>query len=123
MNSIIQFKLSTGEEIIADVLSYPTDDIHMFAVKSAMKIVLTQSTDDLYMYVFRPWLIMQNDMNTVNLLNPDLIIGQTYPNRQLTEQWCNAVLRMIESKEILDSMDNMDSDINITHMTDPVIIN
>lgn len=103
---IKHLKLAGGEEIICDVLNWSEDDVNHFTVAGAFKIVAMESKDGGYRYyMFRPWMIFQEDPTTEIVLNIDSITAVADPHDMLIDQYHSL---FIESGAT-DTEDDIDS--------------
>ena len=95
MMDVKQFKLSSSEEIICEVLEWPDlDDMEQYqlVVRNVLKIVPVNEpvTGNRY-YTFRPWIVFQDEPNQTQLININHIIGEAIPSAKLLEQFMLAV--------------------------------
>lgn len=79
-----QFKLSNLEEIICEVVSWPEKDGEPLLIRKALKIYAIddgfedgQST--MRYYTFKPWVLINNDVDSVHFLNRNHIISESKP--------------------------------------------
>jgi|TARA_B110000495_G_C22799966_1_gene467324 hypothetical protein len=99
MNEIKQFKLVSGDEIICEVLEWPTDDFSGLVVRRVLQLRTTFDKNGNRYYTFRPWMALQEggDMfisldgnHLVGEANPDLIMVKNYKeavdNNELSEE-------------------------------------
>lgn len=94
MTEIKQFKLSSGEEIICDVVQWPdieNDEIDII-VKNVFKIIAidSQVSGDRY-YTFRPWMSFQDEDDMLQLINQGHVVGEANPSEKLLEHYVTAV--------------------------------
>lgn len=87
-----QFKLTSGEEIICEVIEWPEEDDEGkwsdMVVRNVYKIVaLDQNTSGARYYTFRPWMIYQEGEDVFQTLNWEHIIGEGNPTEKLLEQY------------------------------------
>lgn len=95
MNDIKQFKLTSGEEIICDVLEYPDDDedVADIVVKNAYVIFMYgQTPDGTRTYSMRPWMMMQDDPDNMMVLNSNHVVGEANPSEKLIEHYAKVVM-------------------------------
>lgn len=102
MTEIKQFKLSSGEEIICDIVQWPdpeNDEVDL-VVKNVFKIVAIDSptTGDRY-YTFRPWLSFQEEDDMLQLINHGHVVGEANPSQKLLEHYITAVKGSSSSDE------------------------
>lgn len=93
MMELKQFKLSSGEEIICEVIEWPDpeEDSADIVVRNVLKIVgVNQPTGNRY-YSFTPWMVFQNEEDSLQMLNDNHILGEANPSEKLIEQYFIAV--------------------------------
>lgn len=94
MTEIKQFKLSSGEEIICDIVQWPDfeNDEGDMIVRNIFKIVSIDSTinGDKY-YTFRPWLSFQDEEDMLQTINVNHIMGEANPSEKLLTHYFTAV--------------------------------
>lgn len=96
MKEIKQFKLSSGEEIVCEVIEWPHDDddggTSDLVVRNVHKIVaLEQSISGARMYTFRPWMVYQEGDEIFQTINWNHIIGEANPTEKVLEYYFVAV--------------------------------
>jgi len=95
MTDIKQFKLSSGEEIICDVIEWPdieSEESADMIVKNVFKIVSYDpaANGDRY-YTFRPWMSFQDEDDMFQLINYNHIVGEANPSQKLLKHYIVAV--------------------------------
>lgn len=86
--SYLQFKLTSGEEIVAEVLEDDLDEAGNLVVRRAMLIMTAEAVQgNVRYYSFRPWMTYQNSSDYMQLLNATHIIGEAKPDNYLLEQY------------------------------------
>lgn len=81
---IKQFKLSNGEEIVCEVVHWPTDEIEEVVVKKCLRISIFEDyRSNTRYYSFKPWLVFSDNPETLNTINPFHIVGETNPSEDL----------------------------------------
>lgn len=106
---IKQFKLSSGEEIVCEVLEWPNveEDEADIVVRNVFKIVaIEQNESGNRFYVFKPWMIFQDEEGMFQLINNNHITGEGNPSQKLLEQY----FIVVKGNSIADS-DSSQSDI------------
>lgn len=94
MTEIKQFKLSSGEEIICDVVEWPdaeNEEVDL-VVRNVFKIVSIDQTinGDRY-YTFKPWMSFQDGDEMYQLINHGHVIGEANPSEKLLDHYITAV--------------------------------
>ena len=63
-HQVRQFKLSNNEEIVCEVIEWPTEEEPTMVIKRPMKVITMENYKEGSRYfAFRPWLIFQEDKN------------------------------------------------------------
>ena len=84
-----QFKLANNEEIICEVVEWPTTEEASMVVRKAMKVIIMESYNDgARYYAFRPWLVFQDEVkNNFQILNSYHIVAEANPSVKLKDQY------------------------------------
>ena len=86
--SYLQFKLISGEEIVAEVLEDDCNEDGNLVVRRAMLIMTAEAIQgNIRYYSFRPWMTYQNSSDYMQLLNVNHIVGEAKPDNYLLEQY------------------------------------
>ena len=111
-----QFRLSNGDEIIAQVIEEPQEDEINIVVRNAMMIIRTESMTDGYRYYsFRPWMSFQLNDQYFQLLNYSHIVGEAKPDKVLLDQY-NKALESEASHSSNADMSDSDHIANVKRM-------
>lgn len=95
MSSTKQFKLSSGEEIMCDVIEWASEGSFDIIVKNILQIVQHYDrNDNEYYYSFRPWVHFQEHDMDISILDSKHIISTSNPNFILLEHYKSAVTDM-----------------------------
>lgn len=89
--TITQFRLSNGDEVIAEVVQEPQGDEINIVVRNAMQIIVMDQNPAVRYYSFRPWMIYQLDPDYFQLLNYNHIVGEAKPDELMKEQYLKAM--------------------------------
>ena len=93
MNDIKQFKLTSGEEIVCDVIEYPDDELADIVVKNVYQIYMhASSPDGARLYTMRPWMMMQSDPDSLVILNSNHIVGEANPSEKMIEHYAKVMI-------------------------------
>lgn len=104
----VQFRLSNGDEIVAQVIQEPEDDDVNLVVRNAMMVIRSENLSEGFRYYsFRPWMSFQLNDNYMQLLNYAHIVGEATPDKILLNQYKRAIKR---ENEDLDELGELDSD-------------
>lgn len=95
-SDIRQLKLTTGAEIICQVVEWPDEDSADMVIRNAVEIVsasalmasATGPTPDAYRYhTFRPWMTMQEGDGLFLTLNSNHIVGEALPTKKIMDYY------------------------------------
>ena len=89
---IKQFKLSSGEEIVCEVIEWPDADEDMaeIVVRNIYKIIaIDQTVSGNRYYTFKPWMVFQDEPDMFQTININHVIGEANPSQKLLEQYFN----------------------------------
>lgn len=107
MSDIRQFKLTSGDEIVCQVVAWPeSEDDPSIVIRSAYQVV-THITEDGEYRQFRPWMVLQNGRNLFQSINADHILADANPSKQLLEYYARVVIE--ESEEEKNDMEDLTS--------------
>ena len=113
--NIKQFKLSTGEEIICEVIHWDTEETTAIIVRKAMKLCDSVNMRNGYKFFsFRPWLSFSDDPDISQTVNSEHVIGETTPSPELINLYDRSIerlLKFLEDKE-------QSAPINLDHLSD-----
>jgi len=87
---IKQFKLSSGEEIVCEVIEWPDvdEDEADIVVRNIYKIIaIDQTVSGNRYYTFKPWMVFQDEPDMFQTINMNHIIGEANPSQKLLEQY------------------------------------
>lgn len=105
-----QFRLSNGDEIIAQVVQEPEGDDVNIVVRNAMMITRTENLETGYRYYsFRPWMSFQLNDEYLQLLNYSHIVGEAKPSKVLLEQYLKSIESQAEEGDISSPYDSDDA--------------
>ena len=94
-----QFKLSSGEELVCEIVQWNEDNIENLevVVRKAMRLVMQETTDGsgVKFYSFRPWMVYQENEDDLLIINTNNIVGIGFPPETLVVQYVEAVAEMI----------------------------
>ena len=121
MKEIKQFKLISGEEIICEVIEWPSDDFTGMVIRRVLMIRTTFDEKGNRYYSFRPWMALQEgDEKFISLEgthvmgegNPDLVMLKNYQEAIATNELSEEeLLEKVEKYvEKMRQMYNNDSD-------------
>jgi hypothetical protein len=130
-----QFKLTSGEEVVCEVMEWNDEAEVEILVRKAMRLTLIEMGDGTKFYSFRPWMVYQENPEDILILNVNTVVGIGFPPETLLKQYHEAVNEMASLNEtreqefaesIKESADKveryltiMDSGSNVIDMFDP----
>lgn len=105
-----QFRLSNGDEIIAQVVQEPEGEEVNIVVRNAMMITRTDNLETGYRYYsFRPWMSFQLNNEYLQLLNYSHIVGEAKPSKTLLNQYLKSIEAQSDEGELSDHYDSDDA--------------
>ena len=104
-----QFKLSNGDEIVADVVDSQDD---VLIIRAAMRIVETEVFEQgMSYFALRPYISFQDTLDQLQLLNTRHIITENTPSKYVMKHYAKSVSAMSKflknSKKSLEEFENM----------------
>ena len=96
-----QFKLTSGEEIVAEILQW-NEEVHgslEIVIRKAMRLKLVETEEGIKYYSFRPWMVYQEHPEDILILNGNNVIGIAFPPDTLVLQYDTAVKEMTVMNE------------------------
>jgi len=93
-NELRQFKTTSGEEIVCEVMQWTEGYDSEILIRKAMKLVLHESEEGVKYYSFRPWMVYQEHPEDIIVLNINNIVGIGFPPETLLAQYHEAVEEM-----------------------------
>jgi len=94
-----QFKLSSGDEIVCEVIQWQNEDEMELVVRTPMRIGFTEIMGGMKYYSFRPWMIYQETDTELMVLNANHVVGIAQPQETLVWQYNEAVKDMKKMHE------------------------
>ena len=95
-SSIVQYKLTSGAELVGEVMEWPEQDGHEVVLRNIMQIVIAEYNDGERVYVFKPFIHYLENNLEYTVLNTQHVITTNHPNELLLYQYKAAVLEMHE---------------------------
>lgn len=88
-----QFKLTNGEEIIAEIVDEPQGDDTNIVIRKAMSIYAIEdaASQGYRYYGFKPWMVFQLKSDYLQLLNYMHIVGEGKPDISLFGEYQKAL--------------------------------
>jgi|TARA_Y100000310_G_scaffold183199_1_gene183319 hypothetical protein len=118
---IIQLKLSSGEEVLCEIIQWDNDHNATVVVKNAFEIVFLQSpTGAMRLCTLRPFMVGQIEEGYNISLNGDLIVSQAIPTREILNNYRDTLTEYLKFNEgptddELDQIEKEEAMENIIH--------
>lgn len=94
---IRQFKLTNDEEIICEVVEWNSEENDAMIVRKALQIIAIDDTSaSMRYYSFKPWMLMNNDPEVVQILNSYHIIAESQPTKVAVEHYRDVLKELSE---------------------------
>ena len=86
-----QVLLSTGDEIVCEVVDWNDDEGPGLVIRNPLKVVTVDRPDGLRYHIFRPVMIMQLEEGTFQTLNAEHILIEATPVKEVVREYYNAL--------------------------------
>ena len=118
-----QFKLSNNEEIICEVVEWNDEETDTIVIRKALRIHAIDDTDvSMRYYTFKPWIMMNNDPDTLHIINSMHIVAESTPAEVALEYFNDVIADLREDEtdlELLprdsDSIEMIETDSSVVH--------
>lgn len=100
---IKQLKLTTGDEVVCEVLS---DDDFEVPVRNALRLV-SKIQDGYKFYTFKNFMVYQDRRESVQVIRTDHIVSYANPPEDLVTEWQRALEEMFADREMEDGPDEL----------------
>ena len=91
MMNLAQFKLTSGHEIVCDVIEWCDEGDTEIIARNVMQIVAGQISDNESVFMFRPWINFIENNDEYVLINTNHIVSTNRPNKCLITEYKYAV--------------------------------
>lgn len=92
MSNIKQFKLSTGEEILCDVIEWADEDYGDIVVRKIWQIAkIDNDIRGLRLYTLKPWLTLQDDDDDLQTICVHHIVSECNPSKTMLKHFHQVV--------------------------------
>lgn len=95
---IAQFKLSSGSEVVCEVMEWPDSDNEEIIVRNAMTIIPYEQ-DGILMHAFKPWLHFFESPDEYLTINPNHVVASARPSSYLKANYFESVTDMNDLAE------------------------
>ena len=86
-----QCLLSSGDEIVCEVVDWADDDGPGLVIRNPLKLVTVDRPDGLRYHIFRPLMIMQLEEGTFQTLHAEHILVEATPIKEVVKEYFNAL--------------------------------
>ena len=119
--SYIHFKLTSGEEVLCEIVSEPEGEDMYVVVRNAMKVSSQEQMvngEGYRYYGFRPWMVFQNKSEQLQLINFTQIAGEAKPDKTLLAHYLKAITEeeQREAPGLPDDVEDIDEAATITEL-------
>jgi hypothetical protein len=90
-NNYRQLKLSSGEELICEIMQWDDEDDATIIIRSALKILVAEGANGYRYFGFRPWMIYCEDPKHLLTINSEQIIGECIPSNELFAEYQKSI--------------------------------
>lgn len=92
--NLVQLRMSSGDEVICEVMEWPSDDSPEMIVRNAM--CLSYSYDEEYTQIFglKPWFTMLENYNEYIIIDTGKVMATAKPNKSFIKEYVDAVAEM-----------------------------
>jgi len=91
MMELIQLKLTSGEEVIAEVMEYPDEMMPEYVVRHAFSVRSMMNEDFTMSYGLSPWMMLQEKSTDMILVDPSSIISIAKPTDFMLREYNQAL--------------------------------
>ena len=85
--NLIQLKLASGEEVIAEVMEYPSQEMPEYIVRQAYSVRSMMNEDHSMSYGLSPWMMLQDKPTDYILVDPRSIISIAKPSEFMMREY------------------------------------
>ena len=106
MSDVKQFKLTTGDEIICEIIEWADDDFSEIVIRRAFQVVITIGNAGSTYYSFRPWMSLQEGTEKLITVNTNHIVSEALPHEDMLAYYNRAVAQSeLSEEEISEKID------------------
>mgnify|MGYP000511803193 CR=1 FL=1 len=115
---IKQFRLSTAEELICEVIEWDTEESTAIVIRAAFKIIESENwKTGVKVLAFRPFMAFGEDPSIIQTINALHIVGELTPSSELLKMYVKCVSKMKKDIKTLKSAPTFDLD-ELNHLSD-----
>ena len=94
MMSVVQMKLTSGDEVIAEVMDWPGENGKDLIIRNAMSLSYSYDEDMSQIYGLKPWMSMIENPLEYIVVNADHVVSTTKPNNSFLHEYTEALQQM-----------------------------
>jgi|TARA_R110002153_G_scaffold197124_1_gene350599 hypothetical protein len=94
MNKLKQYKLSSGDEIVCEVVDFTDEGI---IARKVIQIDTMILEDGVRAYVMRPWMLYQDGIDQYTIINNDNVAASAMPTQGLIHQYYTTLMTTLET--------------------------
>ncbi len=95
-----QFKLTNDDEIVCEVVEWPTEEEPSMVIRKAMKVISMENyREGARYYAFRPWLMFQDHKENLQVLNSLHVVVEASPSKFLVDQYQKFCLELEKDED------------------------
>jgi len=93
-NNLVHLRMSSGDEVICEVMEWPSDDNSEMIVRNAM--TLSYSYDEEFAQIFglKPWFTFLENYNEYIIIDTGKVMATAKPNQSFITEYVDAVAQM-----------------------------
>jgi len=93
-NNLVHLRMSSGDEVICEVMEWPSDDNSEMIVRNAM--TLSYSYDEEFAQIFglKPWFTFLENYNEYVIIDTNKVMATAKPNKAFITEYVDAVAQM-----------------------------
>lgn len=95
-SNVVQLKLSSGDEIICEVMEWPDPNGNEMIIRNAMTMTYSFDMDNEQMFGLRPWFTMVENENEYIIINVNHVTGTARPSSTYFKEYRSALNHMHE---------------------------
>lgn len=94
-NNLVQLRMSSGDEVICEVMEWPSDDSPEMIVRNAMCLSYSYDAEDFsQVFGLKPWFTMLENYNEYIIIDTNKVMATAKPNKSFIDEYIDAVAQM-----------------------------
>ena len=118
MNEIRQFKLTSGEELVCEVIEWATEDCCDMIIRRAFTIQTQVSNENYRYHFFKPWMALQEGLEMYITLNSNHIVCEALPEENLLKHYHGTIRNVDLTDDDISEEEYADVDSSIDNILD-----